>query len=125
MLSKQPMCLHCISMLPVCALLDFQQFSKYLICIFWGVQGPRIANNSAQLISLQFSWRDQVKPVGSSFIGTSPEFEIALYTIIFHLGRNGANQLEIDDYDVEIVVHKMRDDKLGSSYPVALTPIEK
>eukprot|EP00057_Strongylocentrotus_purpuratus_P032820 XP_788965.1 PREDICTED: poly(U)-specific endoribonuclease-A [Strongylocentrotus purpuratus] len=79
----------------------------------------RVADNTSQLVTLQFKWKDTVKPLGSSFIGTSPEFEIALYTILYHLGKNGPNQLEIEDYDVEIVVHFMGN-KLGSSYPVAL-----
>ncbi|XP_072018032.1 poly(U)-specific endoribonuclease-B-like [Amphiura filiformis] len=76
-------------------------------------------NEKTHLLSLQFAWKSDTKPVGSSFIGTSPEFEMALYTVVFFSGRNGKNCIEIEDYDVEIVVHKMGD-KLGSSYPVAL-----
>ncbi|XP_054772970.2 poly(U)-specific endoribonuclease-A-like [Lytechinus pictus] len=85
-------------------------------------KGKAVADNSAQLVTLQFKWKDTVKPVGSSFIGTSPEFEMALYTILYFIGKNGANQLEIEDYDVEIVVHFMGN-KLGSSYPVALSQV--
>lgn len=81
-----------------------------------------VADNSAQLVTLQFKWKDTVKPLGSSFIGTSPEFEIALYTILYYIGKSGPNQLEIEEYDVEIVIHFMGD-KLGSSYPVALAQV--
>uniref|UniRef100_A0A4W5JRV1 Uridylate-specific endoribonuclease n=1 Tax=Hucho hucho TaxID=62062 RepID=A0A4W5JRV1_9TELE len=35
------------------------------------------------VLNLQFSWKGLVKPVGSSFIGVSPEFEVALFTILF------------------------------------------
>ena len=77
-------------------------------------------NEKTHLLSLQFSWKSDTKPVGSSFIGTSPEFEMALYTVVFFAGKNGKNCIEIEDYDVEIVVHKLGDKKLGSSYPVAL-----
>lgn len=77
------------------------------------------ADNMSQLISIQFSWKNDVKPVGSSFIGTSPEFEVALYTVMFYAGQHGKNSIEIGDYDIDIFVHKMGD-KLGSSYPVSL-----
>lgn len=77
-------------------------------------------DSKTHLLSLQFSWKSDTKPVGSSFIGTSPEFEMALYTTIFFAGKNGKNCLEIEDYDLEVVVHKMGANKLGSSYPVAL-----
>ncbi len=110
------------------------QFSKnviipqYLsfICVFVNlfsqrVQKKDVPSEKTHLLSLQFSWKQSTKPVGSSFIGTSPEFELALYTVVFFAGQNGKNCIEIADYDVEIVVHKMGDKKLGSSYPVALS----
>ncbi|XP_063967839.1 poly(U)-specific endoribonuclease-B-like isoform X2 [Lytechinus pictus] len=84
-------------------------------------KGKAVADNSAQLVKLQFKWKDTVKPAGSSFIGTSPEFEMALYTILYYIGKK-AYQLEIEDYDVEIVVHSMCN-KLGSAYPKALSQV--
>ncbi|XP_071484090.1 poly(U)-specific endoribonuclease-like [Diadema antillarum] len=80
----------------------------------------RQADNTAQLVSLQFTWKGQVKPVGSSFIGTSPEFEMALYTVLYYIGNKGDNHLEIGRYNVNITVHKMGE-KLGSSFPIALS----
>uniref|UniRef100_A0A8C5M8F8 Protein endoU n=1 Tax=Leptobrachium leishanense TaxID=445787 RepID=A0A8C5M8F8_9ANUR len=40
-----------------------------------------------QVLNLQFSWKDMVKPVGGSFIGVSPEFEFAVYTVIFLMSQ--------------------------------------
>ena len=34
-------------------------------------------------MTIQFAWGEEVKSVGTSFIGVSPEFEIALYTLCF------------------------------------------
>ncbi|XP_071836270.1 poly(U)-specific endoribonuclease-B-like isoform X1 [Apostichopus japonicus] len=76
-------------------------------------------DSHSQLISIQFTWKSDTKPVGSSFIGTSPEFEVALYTLVFFAGQHGKNYISVADYDIELVVHKMGD-KLGSSYPVSL-----
>ena len=34
-------------------------------------------------ISLTFTWNGTQKPYGSFFVGTSPELEMALYTVCF------------------------------------------
>jgi len=44
--------------------------------------------------------------VGSSFIGSSPEFEFVLYTLIFFCGQE-ENDLEIGGYAVKIKCFKM------------------
>lgn len=85
-----------------------------------GVRGK--PSEDTHLISIQFEWKDQVKPVGSSFIGTSPEFEIALYTVCFLMDSSGETNLEIDDMDVTIITHRFNcRGKLyiGSSFPKA------
>ena len=69
-----------------------------------------------QLITIQFNWKGDVKPIGSSFIGTSPEFEIALYTVCFLAGDGEDVHVELDDYDVIIKAHHMGK-YLGSCYP--------
>ncbi|PFX18344.1 Poly(U)-specific endoribonuclease-B [Stylophora pistillata] len=69
-----------------------------------------------QLITIQFNWKGDVKPIGSSFIGTSPEFEMALYTVCYLAGEGKDVQVEIDDYDVTIKAHHMGP-YMGSCYP--------
>ncbi|XP_070556989.1 uridylate-specific endoribonuclease B-like [Ptychodera flava] len=72
--------------------------------------------DNPRLISVQFSWKQDVKAVGSTFIGTSPEFEIALYTICFLCGED-SNLIEVEDYTFEIVAHRWGK-ILASCYPV-------
>ncbi|XP_062913647.1 uridylate-specific endoribonuclease C [Mobula hypostoma] len=81
------------------------------------------------VLTLQFSWKDMVKPVGSSFIGVSPEFEFALYTICFLLsqGKVSRELVMVDEYHLQIVVYR-HGKYIGTSYPVLLsnnnTPVE-
>ncbi|XP_002739117.3 uridylate-specific endoribonuclease B-like [Saccoglossus kowalevskii] len=72
--------------------------------------------DNPRLISIQFSWKQDVKAVGSTFIGTSPEFEMALYTVCFLLGKDN-NHFELGDYQFEIVVHRWGN-KLASCFPI-------
>jgi hypothetical protein len=39
---------------------------------------------------MQFEWRGAKKLVSSSLVGTSPEFELALYTLCFYSGQQEA-----------------------------------
>ncbi|XP_053506587.1 uridylate-specific endoribonuclease C-like [Ictalurus furcatus] len=74
-----------------------------------------------RVISLQFSWKGLLKPLGSSFIGVSPEFEVALYTIIF-LNRNeqvSNTVVNVDKYLLEVVVCR-QGHAIGTSYPKLL-----
>jgi len=71
-----------------------------------------------RLIAMQFDWRGtKSKPMCSCFIGTSPEFEIAAYTICLLLDRDGRTDCKIGEYEVELTVHSFgRQRKLGSAY---------
>lgn len=71
--------------------------------------------NDAHIITIQFTWNEGVKPAGSSFIGTSPEFEIGLYTIAYLCGGTD-NIVRFGGQDVNIIVHK-HGNNLGSAYP--------
>lgn len=53
------------------------------------------------------------------FIGTSPEFEVALYTLCFLAGQE-ENVVSLGDYQVKIKVYRIRSkygDKVGSAFP--------
>ncbi|KAL0035864.1 hypothetical protein WJX77_005701 [Trebouxia sp. C0004] len=72
-----------------------------------------------RMLSVQFSWNGQLKDVSSMFIGTSPEFELALYTLCFLAGQE-ENMVQVGDYEVKIKVYKIKSkygDKVGSAYP--------
>ncbi|KAK3517767.1 hypothetical protein QTP70_018340 [Hemibagrus guttatus] len=73
------------------------------------------------VISLQFSWKSVVKPLGSSFIGVSPEFEVALFTIIFLKSSAPVTNtiIKVDKYLLEIVVCQ-HGCAIGTSYPKLL-----
>lgn len=70
------------------------------------------------VLNLQFSWNDLVKPVGSCFIGVSPEFEVALFTIVFFLSNERVTKVtvKVDEYLLEIVVYRFGR-SIGTSYP--------
>ena len=71
------------------------------------------------MLSVQFSWNGQLKDVSSMFIGTSPEFELALYTLCFLTGQED-NIVAVGDYEVKIKVYRIKSkygDKVGSAYP--------
>ncbi|RCN52127.1 hypothetical protein ANCCAN_01557 [Ancylostoma caninum] len=73
------------------------------------------------MVSLRFKWQRLLKRVGSFLVGTSPEFEMALYTLCF-LARRGREQcpVEIDGCSVIITSYDMVQDGevyIGTVYP--------
>ena len=54
----------------------------------------------SQLLSIQFSWNGVLKKVGTSMIGVSPEFEMALYTLIFFTQPPGKTPIQLGPYKV-------------------------
>lgn len=74
-----------------------------------------------RLIALQFSWRgEKGKPMSSCFLGTSPEFEIAAYTVCFLSGKHGRNMdVQLGEYEVEISCIPLGRDCIGTAYIAA------
>lgn len=71
------------------------------------------------LLQTKFSWKDCSKPISSGFVGTSPEFEMALYTLCF-LTEQEKVSASFSGIETAIVVHSftsMGQRKLGSCYP--------
>ncbi|XP_077452915.1 uridylate-specific endoribonuclease C [Stigmatopora argus] len=74
------------------------------------------------VVSLQFSWHSVLKPVGSAFIGTSPEFEMALFTVVFLMNteRSTTVLVNIDQCQMELLVVR-HGRSLGTAYPKLLS----
>ncbi|XP_075953266.1 uridylate-specific endoribonuclease C [Anarhichas minor] len=78
------------------------------------------------VLNLQFSWKGLVKPVGGCFIGVSPEFEVALFTIIFLMSTQKMTSVvvKVDEYVLELVVYR-HGRSIGTSYPKLLSSNHK
>eukprot|EP01129_Flabellula_baltica_P005220 TRINITY_DN1873_c0_g1_i1.p1 TRINITY_DN1873_c0_g1~~TRINITY_DN1873_c0_g1_i1.p1 ORF type:complete len:281 (-),score=70.90 TRINITY_DN1873_c0_g1_i1:52-894(-) len=72
-------------------------------------------DGTERVISLNFSWEGLEKKVTTCFIGVSPEFEMALYTLCFFVGQED-NYIHLDGYDLNIKCYRMGR-KLGSAFP--------
>ncbi|XP_057521077.1 uncharacterized protein LOC130801282 [Amaranthus tricolor] len=70
-----------------------------------------------QLLTVQFEWNGVLKSLSSMFIGVSPEFELALYTLCFFAGGED-NHIEVGPYPVNIKCYRMGN-KIGSAFPIA------
>jgi poly(U)-specific endoribonuclease len=80
-----------------------------------------------RLVTLQFEWTGAVKKVGSTLLGTSPEFEIALYTLCFLSGagqeeRGGRRcTVELGDFRLAVVLYDYCAGQcIGTAYPESL-----
>ena len=69
----------------------------------------------SRLITIQFSWKKEVKPKGSSLIGVSPEFETALYTVAYLMGKQEYHAILGKDR-VIIKCHRRKDGMIGTCY---------
>eukprot|EP00923_Selenidium_pygospionis_P036915 GHVN01064673.1.p1 GENE.GHVN01064673.1~~GHVN01064673.1.p1 ORF type:complete len:384 (-),score=60.31 GHVN01064673.1:334-1485(-) len=84
-------------------------------------------DSNDQVLTIQFDWHGVQKNVGTSFVGTSPEFEFAVYTLCFLCGKE-SNIVELntgtDIFGLDIKCYKMATNKIGTCYPVALEHYE-
>jgi len=72
------------------------------------------------LIKYRFSMSDTVKPVTSMFVGTSPEFEMALYTACFLLVEENKCAVRIGDKNINVRTHKYTrggNTYIGTAFP--------
>lgn len=86
-------------------------------------------NDDDSILTLQFSWEGIEKAVGTSFIGTSPEFEMALYTICFLVGEGEDNYVTLDTghdvFELNIRCYRMGQNQIGTSFPEAKAHYEE
>lgn len=72
------------------------------------------------MIKLRFTLNGVHKPVNSIFIGTSPEFEIALYTLCFMTKADKACNVSLNGQKVNIRTYTFRyrgKKMIGSAFP--------
>lgn len=72
------------------------------------------------ILTLQFTWNDVLKNVGTMFIGVSPEFEMAMYTLCFLMGNeeNIVNLSTGDEFfEMNIKCFSIAHGKIGTSFP--------
>lgn len=81
-----------------------------------------IPDQDDHVLNLQFSWHGLVKPVGSAFVGASPEFEMALFTVVFLMNTDRSTNVlvNIDQCQMELVVIR-HGRSLGTAYPRLLS----
>ncbi|KAM9753192.1 uridylate-specific endoribonuclease C isoform 1-T1 [Menidia menidia] len=81
-----------------------------------------LPDHDDHVLNMQFSWHGLVKPVGSAFIGTSPEFEMALFTVVFLMNteRSTTVLVNVDQCQMELVVVR-HGRSLGTAYPKLLS----
>ncbi|KAJ0407300.1 hypothetical protein ATCC90586_002228 [Pythium insidiosum] len=83
-------------------------------------------HNKEQVIQIQFMWEKEVKPVSTSLVGVSPEFEMALYTLCFLNGQE-ENHVQLGPYRVCVKCFSFgrgHDVKIGTAFPDALPMTE-
>lgn len=71
-----------------------------------------------QLITVRFEWLGKMKPVSSMFVGVSPEFELAMYTMMFVAGDE-ALEVDLGPYRARVKVYQIAG-KIGTAYPELL-----
>ncbi|KAL6732711.1 hypothetical protein Aduo_003442 [Ancylostoma duodenale] len=74
------------------------------------------------MVTLRFAWQGLLKRIGSFLVGTSPEFDMALYTLCFLSRRGTQCPVEIDGCSVIITSYDMVQDGqiyIGTVYPDA------
>ncbi|XP_066285034.1 uridylate-specific endoribonuclease-like [Branchiostoma lanceolatum] len=69
------------------------------------------------ILTIDFEWQDDGQTRDSFFVGTSPEFELALYTVCFLAGDGAETQAVLGGKAVSIATCKL-DGYLGSCYPI-------
>jgi poly(U)-specific endoribonuclease len=80
-------------------------------------------DSNDHILTLQFAWNGVEKSVGTSFIGVSPEFEMAVYSMCFLLGEEN-NEVTLntgtDEFVLNIKCFTYARDKIGTAFPEAL-----
>ncbi|XP_055871280.1 uridylate-specific endoribonuclease-like isoform X1 [Biomphalaria glabrata] len=68
-----------------------------------------------EIVGAAFSWANRVKTMGSFFIGVSPEFEIAVYSLCFLTNPGKACQISLNNIPVTIMSYS-KDGHIATAY---------
>ncbi|ORZ34111.1 Endoribonuclease XendoU [Catenaria anguillulae PL171] len=74
--------------------------------------------NDTHLLKLQFTYKGSLKPICTSLLGVSPEFELMLYTLAF-LTDEDRIRCYLDDSECSVIVHRNFQNgckSIGSAY---------
>ncbi|XP_037785745.1 poly(U)-specific endoribonuclease homolog isoform X1 [Penaeus monodon] len=77
-------------------------------------------NGKGKIIKVRFVWMNQPKPVGSIFVGVTPELEMALYTICFLAKPDSRCPVKLNnkEFNIQTWSIKLRGKNvIGSAYP--------
>ncbi|XP_035676514.1 poly(U)-specific endoribonuclease homolog [Branchiostoma floridae] len=70
------------------------------------------------ILNIDFEWRDELRQTKDSFfVGTSPEFELALYTVCFLAGGGEKTEVVLGGQNITIATYKLNG-HIGSCYPI-------
>ncbi|XP_015428900.1 PREDICTED: poly(U)-specific endoribonuclease homolog [Dufourea novaeangliae] len=76
--------------------------------------------DKASIVKIRTKYSGQDKPVTTIFVGTSPELEMALYTVCFYARPDGNCPVSLGGTKFNIVTYKFRyrgNDLVGTAYP--------
>ena len=76
--------------------------------------------NKASIVKVRTKYNGYDKPVTTIFVGTSPELEMALYTVCFYARPDGNCPVSLGGTKFDIVTHKFKyrgNDLVGTAYP--------
>ncbi|XP_077988646.1 poly(U)-specific endoribonuclease-like [Glandiceps talaboti] len=71
---------------------------------YHGLHGKQPPNDGKEILNIEFALDDVIiKPVGSTFIGTTPAFDICLYTAVFLTGcKEGHTYIRLGSHNVDL-----------------------
>ena len=76
-----------------------------------------------RILKLSYTWQGEYEPFSGFILGTSPEFELALYTVIFTFGRDRHKPDQYFEVPVKMAGQKVtvamwsNGGRLGTAYP--------
>eukprot|EP00210_Caulerpa_lentillifera_P007188 g6878.t1 len=82
--------------------------------------GSRLPDDDERVLQLQLEWDGEIKSISSIIVGSSPEFDFALYTLYFEAGRR-QTRARFVNRNVEIRCYPIHEIYIGTCY-VALRP---